>query len=206
MKKIDLKKTYKQFYQPSSKAIEDITVPAFNFLMVNGVGDPNTAISFQEAVGALYSLSYTIKFSNKSESPDFDFTVMPLEALWWSKNMDAFTDGKKDEWEWTCMIHQPDFISEADVISAKESVMKKKDLFAVNDVRFETFEEGRSAQILYIGPYADEASTIKNIHQFISDADCELSGYHHEIYLSDPRRTAPEKLKTIIRQPMRSKE
>jgi len=206
LKKIDLKKTYKQFYQPTQKAIVDITVPAFKFLMIDGIGDPNTASSFQDAVNALYSLSYTLKFSKKSDSPQHDFTVMPLEALWWSKNLDAFPEGKKDEWEWTCMIHQPDFISNEDVFSAKESVLEKKGLLAVNDVRFETFEEGRSAQILYIGPYADETSTIKNIHQFILDAECELTGYHHEIYLSDPRRTAPEKLKTIIRQPMRSKE
>jgi len=193
-------------YSPSAKAVVKTDVPSFNFLKIDGKGDPNTSESFQTAVESLFALSYMLKFKKKSESQDLDFVVMPLEVLWWADDMDAFLTGKKDQWEWTCMIHQPDFITQTDVENAKITVTTKKGIAEVNKVRFQPFHEGKSAQILYVGPYADEAPAIREIHVFIKDNGYQRDGFHHEIYLNDPRRTAQEKLKTIIRQPMRLKD
>ena len=130
---------------------------------------------------------------------------MPIEGLWWAENMDVFTDAymeKKDEWLWTSMIMQPDFITQELVDQAIEEVKKKKEPPALNKVRFERYHEGPSVQILYFGSYSDEGPTIARMHQYAEEQGYKLRGKHHEIYLSDPRRTKPEQLKTIIRQPI----
>jgi hypothetical protein len=171
--------------------------------MADGQGDPNTSQAFQEAVEVLYALSYTLKFAIKKGPRAIDYAVMPLEGLWWADDPGVFHQADKSTWKWTAMILQPDFIECKQVEGAFEEVRRKKNPAALNSVRLETLEEGTSAQILYLGPFADEGPTIQRIHDFIHAAGKELSGKHHEIYLSDPRRTAPEKLKTIVRQPMK---
>ena len=172
------------------------------FLMVDGAGDPNLSQAYQDAVAALFSLSYTLKFMAKKAAPGIDYGVMPLEGLWWTVDRAAFSPERKDLWQWTALIMQPDFISAAMVDRARVELQRRKDLPALADVRFGPLAEGTAAQILHIGPYAAEQPTIAKLHQYINDNGYQPSGKHHEIYLSDPRKAAPEKLKTIIRQPI----
>lgn len=188
MTKVDLKKELKHLYSASAKEVTVVEVPTMNFLMVDGAGDPNTAAEFKEAVEALYSLSYTLKFMLKRAAEGIDYGVLPLEGLFRADDMSAFCQGKKEQWKWTLMIAQPPFVTLELVNQALEQVMRKKELAGLSRVRFESFDEGLSAQIMHIGPYAEEGPTI---------------GKHHEIYLSDPNRSKPEKLKTIIRQPVK---
>jgi hypothetical protein len=202
MEKLDLKKQWKHLYQPAAGAVTAVDVPPLTYLMVDGQGDPNTSQSFQEAVEALYSLSYTLKFTLKKSPRAIDYGVMPLEGLWWADDPRVFHLADKTSWKWTAMILQPEFIAQAEVDAAFAEVRKKKNPAALDRVRFETLTEGESAQILYVGSFADEGPTIQRMHDFIHTAGKQLRGKHHEIYLSDPRRTAPDKLKTILRQPM----
>ncbi len=202
MEKIDFKKQLKHLYSPSAKKVEIVEVPQMNFLMVGGEGNPNTAKSFSDAIEALYPLSYTLKFMVKKGEIGIDYGVAPLEALWWADDMSVFTTGDKDAWKWTVMIMQPEFITSEMVEKAKEGVEKKKKLVSMPLVRFEAFTEGKAAQILHIGPFSEEGPTIAKVHSFIEDNSCHRVGKHHEIYLSDMRRVAPEKWKTIVRQPM----
>jgi hypothetical protein len=203
MTKIDLKKDLKHLYNPSKKNFAVVEVPAMNFLMVDGRGDPNTSADYQAAIEALFSLSYTLKFMLK-KSGAVDYAVMPLEGLWWVDDVhrgDLWVN--KDEWYWTAMMMQPDVVAAEHIAAAIEEVRRKKAPSALDKVRFEQFNEGLAAQILYTGPYADEKPTIDRLHHFIVKSGCQLAGKHHEIYLNDFRRTAPDKLKTVIRQPMR---
>jgi len=199
--KLDLKKEYRQLYNPSAKECSIVDVPEMQFLMIDGTGDPNTAVAYAEAIEALYAMSYTLKFLSKM-TESVDYTVMPLEGLWWTPDIAEFSMDDKSAWEWTAMMVQPDHITAAHVATATEEVRRKKDPPALDRVRFEPFREGLAVQILYFGPYADEAPTIERLHQFASDGDYQLRDKHHEIYLSDARRTAPEKLRTVIRQPV----
>ena len=203
MEKLDLKKKWKHLYQPPTTTITTVDVPSLTYLMVDGEGDPNTSPAFTYAIEALYSLSYTLKFSFKKSPQAVDYGVMPLEGLWWADDPRAFHRQDKSSWKWTAMILQPDFIGRKQVTAAFDEVRKRKHLVSLDRVRLETLAEGTAAQILYVGPFSDEGPTIQRIHEFIHAAGRELCGKHHEIYLSDPRRTAPEKLRTIIRQPMR---
>lgn len=202
MKNMDFKKTFKQLYQPSVKEIVRVDVPAMNFLMVDGEGDPNGSQSFSDAIEALYPVSYTLKFMVKKGELAIDYGVMPLEALWWADDPAAFTFGRKDEWKWTLMVMQPELITREMVTEAMAAVAQKKKPVALPLVRFETFTEGKAAQTLYIGPFSEEGPTIEKVHSFIESSGSQRVGKHHEIYLSDMRRTAPEKWKTIVRQPM----
>ena len=202
MTKLDLKKQLKHLYTPSKKEFSIVDVPPMNFIMIDGSGDPNTSSEYQEALGALYGLSYTIKFASKKQW-GIDYVVMALEGLWWAEEMAEFSLSDKNSWQWTMMMLQPDHITAEFVEEARTTLAKKKDPPSLSKVRFERFHEGLSAQIMYLGPYADEAPTIARLHAFIEESGYERSGKHHEIYLSDPRRTSPEKLKTVIRQPMR---
>ncbi|HHT76142.1 MAG: GyrI-like domain-containing protein [Methanomassiliicoccaceae archaeon] len=180
-----------------------VDVPAMNFLMIDGMGDPNTSRDYREAVEALYSLSYKLKFAvKKAGGPDY--RVSPLEALWWADDPSTFLHGKKDEWRWTVMIMQPEPVTEEMVAHIKEELGKKKDLPALSRIRFERFEEGLSVQVLHIGPYSEEGPTIQKMHAYAADNGYVLRDKHHEIYIGDPRRAAPEKLKTILRQPVTS--
>jgi hypothetical protein len=202
--KIDFKKELKHLYNPSAKEPVTVNVPEMNFLMVDGRGDPNTAQEYKDAVEALYAVSYALKFMVK-KAKGVDYVVMPLEGLWWVDDMAQFTVEDKDAWKWTSMIMQPEYVTEDSVGEALEQVRKKKNPPALSKVRFESFREGLSAQIMYIGPFSAEGPTIENLHSYIKANGYELRGKHHEIYLSDPRRTKPEKLRTVIRQPMEQK-
>ncbi len=205
MQKLDLKKQFKHLYQPSAKQISIVDVPPLNFLMVDGTGDPDTSADFQAATEALYALSYALKFGvkqGKYGDTAYDYPVMALEGLWWADDMAHFSVDAKGLWHWTLMIMQPDIITPAMVEAAGVDVAKKKNPAALSQVRFEQYHEGPSAQIMYFGPFKDEGPTIARLHEFIESGGHQLRGKHHEIYLSDFRRSAPEKLKTVIRQPM----
>lgn len=203
MEKRDFKKELASLYKQRVNKISIVEVPAMQFLRIDGAGNPNTAQSYKEAVEALYALSYTLKFMVKKGSLAIDYGVMPLEGLWWSADMNTFSVERKDEWLWTMQIMQPEFITKEMVKEAIESCRKKKkDLPALNLIRFETVNEGKAAQILHVGPFSEEPPTIEKLHQFISDEGFERRDKHHEIYLSDIRRAAPEKWKTIIRHPV----
>lgn len=204
MKKLDLKKELKSLYQPPAKEVVQVDVPAMNCLMVDGKGDPNTAPEFAAAIEVLFAVSYTLKFMVKKGPQAIDYGVMPLEALWWADDMSSFASGDKSQWQWTALIVQPSFIGEALVNAAIAEVKRKKNPAALSRLRFETFAEGTCAQTLHIGPFSEEGPTIARVHQFIADHGYKLCGKHHEIYLSDIRRAAPEKWKTVIRQPMRA--
>lgn len=197
MPKIDLKKELKTLYT-APKNPELVDAPPMNFLMVDGKGDPNRK-EFQQAMEALYSVAYALKF--KAKKAGKDFTVMPPEGLFWTEDMSHFSPEDKTAWKWTLMIVQPGFITEEMFWSALEEARKKKGLAV--EPKFEAFHEGLSAQIMHIGPYAAEATTIRMLHDFIREKGYQLNGRHHEIYLSDPRRAAPEKMKTLIRQPVK---
>jgi hypothetical protein len=201
MKKIDFKKELPA-YKPKVAKPQIIAVPPANFLMIDGKGDPNTSLEFKNAIETLYSVAYTLKFMIKKGSMGIDYGVAPLEALWWAEDMNDFLYAKKDKWQWTAMILQPDFITTSLYNEAVTNAGQKKDLPALSKLRLEQFNEGTCAQVLYIGPYADEGPTIQNLHQFAKTNGYNLCDKHHEIYLSDQRKTAPEKLKTIIRQPV----
>jgi hypothetical protein len=204
MKKLDLKKELKPLY--TAKSVPHLLdIPVMNFLMIDGAGNPNTASVYHEAVQALYAVAYTLKFKVKKEQA-VDYPVMALEGLWWMEKMAEFSIERKDDWKWTMMISTPDFITAEMVAAAKAEAARKKDLPALGKLRFEKFHEGRAAQIMHLGPYADEAPTIQRLHDFIHAQGLSFDGAwqkHHEIYLSDPRRSAPEKMKTIIRQPVK---
>lgn len=200
MKTIDLKKSLKPFYTASASKPAIIDVPALKTLMVDGTGDPNGP-AFQEAVGSLYSVAYTLKFTFKKEKA-IDYPVMALEGLWCADDPSVFVNGKRDEWKWTIFIVLPDVVTRKDVAEAVAAVKKKAKFPRFPEVRFEKFAEGQAAQVMHIGPYAAEGPTIERLHKFIADEGYRLRGRHHEIYFGDPRRSAPEKLKTLIRQPV----
>ncbi len=202
MTKIDLKKELKHLYNPSAKHVSIVDVPPMNFLMIDGQGDPNTSQAYQEAIEALFSVSYTLKFMIKKGAQAIDYGVMPLEGLWWAEEMTRFSTDDKSRWLWTALMMQPEYVTQALVNEAVEQVTTKKGIAAAAQLRFEQFHEGRSAQILHIGTFAAEQPNIERIHAEIEAQGCHLVGKHHEIYLSDFRKTAPDKLKTIIRHPM----
>jgi hypothetical protein len=200
METYDWKKAFKELYSPPRKPVL-VSVPPINFLMVDGIGDPNTATAYHEALDALYSTAYTLKFAlKKAGGPEF--SVMPLEGLWWAEDMNAFLDANRAAWQWTMLIGQPNFVTQEQVSAAMEEAGRKKDLPALSRLRFEPFDEGQCAQVMHVGSYAAEGPTIAALHDFIATQGYERRGKHHEIYLGDPRRSAPEKLKTVIRQPI----
>jgi hypothetical protein len=201
MASIDLKKVHKDQYTGRVGKPTLVTVPARSFLMIDGQGDPNTAQEYQDAVSALYPLAYGIRAAVKAATGDA-YTVMPLEGLWWADDMSTFAEESKSRWKWTMMIGVPDVVSAAMAAEVLPAVTASKQLPAGDKVRLEVYDEGESAQIMYVGPYADEAPTIELLHDFITTQGRRRRGLHHEIYLSDPRRTAPEKLRTLIRQPV----
>ncbi|MEI7539600.1 MAG: GyrI-like domain-containing protein [Candidatus Saccharibacteria bacterium] len=203
MDKIDYKKKLSEFYAAKINKPVTITVPKMNYIMIDGRGDPNTSQDYIDAIQALYPVAYGIKFFCKKEL-GVDFGVMPLEGLWWMKDMDNFSADKKDDWLWTAMIMQPDIVNKDIFEKIIKQVTEKKNPKSINKVRFSSYDEGRSAQVMYVGPYADEGPTIQNLHSYIKEQGGTIDSnnkHHHEIYFSDPRRTAPDKLKTIIRQP-----
>ena len=201
MNKVDLRKELKHLYAPSAKEVVEVDVPALRFLMIDGAGDPGTSPEYAQAVEALFAVSYTAKFMVKKGPQPIDYAVMPLEGLWWADDMSAFVTGDRAKWRWTMMILQPSFVSDDVIRAAIAEAGRKKALPAIGKLRLETFAEGRCAQVLHIGPFAEEGPTIERVHAFIA-ARSDRTGKHHEIYLSDIRRADPKKWKTILRQPM----
>ena len=206
MRKLDFKRELKHLYKPSGQKVSVVDVPPLNFLTITGQGNPNSSQAYQDAVEALYSVAYTVKFMAKKGALATDFVVMPLEGLWWVPDMREFSVENKDAWLWQMMIMQPDFVTAEMIAEAQAQAKKKKGNEAIDRLKFEVYAEGTAVQILYTGPYADEGPTIQRLHEHVWEQGDELSGKHHEIYLSDPRRAAPEKLKTVIRQPFVVKE
>jgi len=202
MAKIDYKKEFKELYNAKPEAVI-VKVPALNYLAIDGSGDPNTSIEFKQCVEALFALAYTIKFSIK-KSQGIDFGVMPLEGLWWTTKMEDFSVLDKSSWLWTLLIMQPEIVTKEIFTTEDQNAFNKKKNDKILDIKFVTIKEGESAQIMHIGPYSAEAENIKKIHQLILGQGGKFDGLvqkHHEIYLGDMRKTKPEKLKTIIRQP-----
>jgi hypothetical protein len=177
-------------------------VPAGVFVMVDGTGDPNGSARFDEAIGMLYPVCYTAKFASKALG--HDYKVMPLEGLWWAEDLTAFDLERREEWLWTLMIRQPDFVDDELLRGAVVQALEKRkiDERQASELRFERFEEGLSVQALHIGPYEEEGPLIDRMHAWAAEKGYRLRDKHHEIYLGDPRRAAPEKLKTILRQPV----
>ena len=203
MEKIDFRKEFKHLYNPSSREVVIVDVPEMSFLMVDGVGNPNSAQEYKDAVEALYATSYAIKFIIKKGEEAIDYGVMPLEGLWWADDMTQFNVENKDIWKWTSMIMQPKYVIKDLFDKAIEQVKKKRNLPALTKMRLDGYHEGLAAQIMHMGPYVAEGPTIERLHDFIRENGYELSGKHHEIYLTDPQRSAPEKMKTVIRQPVK---
>lgn len=201
MLKVDLKSQLKDLYHPPTDHPVLVQVPEMRLLMIDGAGDPNTSPAYEEAIGAIYGLAYTLKFSIKKQQ-GIDYPVMALEGLWWTPDMRDFSQDNKTNWLWTMMLMQPEVVTDALLVEARTQVEKKRPSAALARVRLEAFEEGLAAQIMHIGPYAAEAPTIAKLHAFIQAQGYQRRGKHHEIYLGDPRRAAPEKLKTIVRQPV----
>jgi Uncharacterized conserved protein len=199
-KKRDCKRELKEYYGPSSVAPEIVNIPAFKYLMVDGIGMDFENGASQDAIQALFGVAYKAKFMLKREQ-GIDYGVMPLEGLWWSDDMGDFINGNREQWRWTYMIMQPEFVT-ADIIqAAMQAVKASKKSNSLDLMRFESFHEGLAAQILHIGPFAEEHPNIMKIHRFIAENEGVLDGKHHEIYLSDFRKTDPSRLKTVLRQP-----
>lgn len=198
--KIDYKRELRELYaagpQPSL-----IDVPELSYAMIDGHGDPNRAAEFTEAVETLYAFSYAAKFAVK-RGCGVDYGVLPLEGLWWVPDMSTFTTAGKSAWDWTMMIMQPAEVTTEVVDQALTGAAAKKGARAAARVRLERLHEGLAAQVMHRGPYSAEGPTIAALHEFIAGAGYERVGKHHEIYLGDPRHTAPEKMKTILRQPV----
>ncbi|NYI69698.1 hypothetical protein GGQ54_000258 [Naumannella cuiyingiana] len=200
--KIDFKRELACYSAPRGR-FELITVPPLRYLMIDGHGDPNTASSYADALATLYPVAYRLKFASRSELGR-DYTVPPLEALWWADDMAAFTAARdKSRWDWTAMIMIPDWLDAAAVAEARETVRRKAGAPAIDALRAETLAEDLVVQTLHIGPYDAEGPVLAALHdEFLPANGLGLTGRHHEIYLGDPRRSAPERLRTILRQPV----
>jgi len=206
MKKLDLKKELKYLYAPSARKVESVDVPNFNFAMIDGEIEPGqtpgTSREYQDTIGALYGASFTLKFMSKLRKKNpIDYPVMALEGLWWTESGE-FDFNKKEPWKWTMMIMQPQHITNEMFQEALTQVRKKRDSPALSKIRLEGFHEGLSMQIMHVGPYSEEPRTIAKMHDFARENSYTVRGKHHEIYLGDPRRAKPEKLRTILRHPI----
>lgn len=202
MTKVDFKRTI-DAYRARNGRFDLVDVPDLNYLMIDGSGDPNTSPEFTTAVEALFPLAYTLKFASKL-ALDRDYTVMPLEGLWWADDHASFTSARdKSRWHWTLMIMQPDWIDETMFADAVTRASAKSPAARVGEVRLETLHEGLCAQTLHVGTYDDEAPVLAQMHdEFIPHNGVQLTGTHHEIYFSDPRRGDPAKRRTLLRQPV----
>lgn len=198
----DVKRVLKPFYAPLNRDWELVEVPAQRFIAVDGSGDPNTAPAYAEAVEALYAVAYAIKFAGR-RTLGRDLVVAPLEGLWYADDASVFTAGAKAEWSWTMLISQPDWVTDAAIDDAVSAARAKKKGPGLARVRVEALDEGLSAQLLHLGSYDEEAPALARLHgEFLAEHGLRVNGRHHEIYLGDPRRTEPAKLKTVLRQPV----
>ncbi|MCC3289391.1 MULTISPECIES: GyrI-like domain-containing protein [unclassified Arthrobacter] len=206
MEKFDLKRSYPELYSPGGRDFTLVDVPIMHYLAVDGHGDPNTSPEYTRALECLYPVAYSLKFASKDEL-EADFTVGPLEGLWRAEDPAAFVRRDKSAWDWTMLIAQPEWITPEMVDAAVASVAAKKKVPGLEDVRLLTLTEGLAAQILFVGPYDAEGPVLARLHDsWMPERGLTFNGDHHEVYLSDPRRAAPEKLRTVLRQPVRSTE
>lgn len=199
--KVDLRRELKALYGPPAGRPVLVDVPELSFLMVDGQGDPNHSQDYRDAVQALFAVSYAVKFAIK-RAAGIDYRVMPLEGLWWVDDMSTFTMADKAGWQWTALIAQPDQVTEELVAQAVATAVARRPLPAVGRMRLARIWEGRAAQLLHLGPFSAEGPTIERLHSFIAEQRLARRGKHHEIYLTDVSRTAPERLKTVLRQPV----
>ena len=207
----DYKKEYKEFYMPKSKP-GIVKVPAMNYIAVRGSGDPNTEDGeYKQAIGLLYGIAFTIKMSKKGDHQIdgyFDYVVPPLEGFWWQEGVNGVDYGHKEDFHWISVIRLPDFVTEEDFDWAVEEATKKKKM-DFSKVEFLTYDEGLCVQCMHIGPYDNEPATVELMHKFAEEQgyvpDITDKRLHHEIYLSDARKVAPEKLRTVIRHPVKVK-
>lgn len=200
--KIDFKKT-RDCYRAMQDEFRVLDVPETRYLMIDGHGDPNTSPRYADALAALYPVAYQLKFISKRELGR-DYVVPPLEGLWWADDMSSFTTVRdKERWRWTMMILTPEWIDERVFEGAVDQAGAKDRPARLGEVRLEVLAEGRCVQTLHVGPYDDEAAVLARMHrEFIPENGLRMTGRHHEIYLGDPRRVAPERLRTILRQPV----
>lgn len=203
MTKIDFKKELKELYRPTHKEVSVVTVPPMQYLMIDGEGPPENNPLFEGAMEALYPLAYKLKFMAKLGPLGMDYVVPPLEGLWWANDFTAFEEDRRDEWKWTLMIMQPDFITRELYEEALEVVRKKSDPRRLAEVRLQEYDEGESCQIMHIGPFSEERTSVLKLFEKVKELGKSSALKHHEIYLSDPRKTAPEKMKTVLRHPIR---
>lgn len=205
MTKVDLKKQIAA-YTATAGTFDVIDVPPLQYLMVDGHGDPNTSTAYHNAVTSIYPLAYKLKFASK-EHHARDYVVPPLEALWWAEDMSTFTSSRdKSRWDWTLMLLVPEWLDDDDVERARATAARGRPPM-LDLVRLEALEEGRCVQTLHLGPYDDEAPVLEAMHHDVIAAQgLRLAGKHHEIYLSNPRRSDPAKLRTILRQPVTDEE
>lgn len=202
--KYDVKKT--DAFRARRGQFRVLEVPPARYLMIDGRGDPNTDPSYLAAIAALYPVAYTLKFASRNDHGR-DYVVPPLEGLWWAGDMASFTDARdKSVWNWTLMLQVPGWLREQDTTAAAEKVRRKKTApERLDDLRTGVLDEGLCVQTLHVGPYDAEGPVLAEMHhEFIPAHGLEMTGRHHEIYLGDPRRAAPEKLRTILRQPVRT--
>lgn len=201
MAKTDFKTDRKDLYAPPAGRFIEVTVPPMTFVAIDGHGDPNTSEAYRHAVEALFAVSFAAKFTSKREL-DRDYVVAPLEGLWSAKDPADFVRREKSKWSWTVMIRQPDWLLATMIDQARHSAEKKR-LAAAQLVRSVTFEEGRSVQTLHVGSYDEEGPLLDQLHHtYLPAHKLMFNGRHHEVYLNDPRKTAPAKLKTVLRQPV----
>jgi hypothetical protein len=201
--KVDLKKVLKPFFSASAKEFEEVDLPAASYLMVDGQGSPGHSQAYHDALGCLYPAAYALKFFSKQQLGR-DYVVPPLQGLWWSEKKDAFAAGRRDEWQWTLMIMVPDWIGQDQFAGVLDRLKSKKPDIDFSGLRMDSLHEGRSLQKLHLGSFADEAPALHHLHhELMPSLGLTFNGRHHEIYLSDPRKVAPEKLRTILRQPVR---
>jgi hypothetical protein len=197
--KLDLRKTLSPFYSPLAGEVELVKIPSMKFIMVDGEGAPATE-KFQQKIGILYNLVYTMKFRSKRLLKK-DYNVMALEGLWWIEGK-RFDLAKREDWSWTLMIVVPDFVTDKMFSEAKDEIRRKKNPPGLAEARLELFDEGECVQIMHVGPYSTEPESIAKLEAFRKEHGFKMVGKHHEIYLGDPRRAAPSKLRTVIRHPV----
>jgi hypothetical protein len=209
VEKLDFKNTMKEFYKPSANKVSLVNVPELQFIMIDGKGSPGDSRDYIDAINSLYPIAFNLKFISKKELGK-DYTVPPLEGLWWAENMDDFYESNRENWMWTMMIMTPEWLTNKLFQEAMNNSREKKPELdqSIKNVRLEKYCEGVSAQIMHIGPYANEHPTILKLHNFIKASNGKFDGHtqkHHEIYISDPRKAKPETMKTVIRQPFKYK-
>ncbi|MCE5333166.1 MAG: GyrI-like domain-containing protein [Desulfobacteraceae bacterium] len=202
MAKVDYKKDLKTLYKAPEDGFVFVQVPSLNYLMIEGMGDPSTSLLFQNSVEALYGIAYAVKFAAKAGRIGPEYTIAPLEGLWWCEGVGGFDAEHRHLWHWRLQIPQPPHVDDGMVRKAADGLEAKGKVGPFGSVRLENFEEGLCVQTLHVGPFSSEGPKIEEMHRFALESGYGLRGMHHEIYMSDHRRTPPEKLRTILRQPV----